>query len=128
MDRNGWKTRLVMTTKNERGGRARPVDSKHSGQLTFQLKVEITDQYFIKQDDGSEKPIDNVFDCLSISEHEEKVAKGRTKDTLFPMVDLGITVDFSTMEIVNKQGQRKPLIDKEMKGNQIAGSSQSVAQ
>jgi len=73
-------------------------------------------------------PIENVFDCLSISEHEEKVAKGRTKDTLLPMVNLGITIDFSTMEVVNKQGQRQPLIKKEMKGNQVAGSSQSVPQ
>ena len=48
LDRNGQKARLVRTAKNERGGRARPDGSKHSGQLTFQLKVEITDQYFIK--------------------------------------------------------------------------------
>ena len=109
-------------------GRAGPNGSKQSGQLTLQLKVEKTAQYFINQEDGSEKPIDNVSDYPSISQHEEKVAKGRTKDTLFPMVDLGITVDFSTMEIVNKQGQRKLLINKEMKGKQVAGSSQSVAQ
>ena len=46
--RKGRKTRLVRTANNERGGIARPDGSNHSGQLTFQLKVEITDQYFIK--------------------------------------------------------------------------------
>ena len=66
-------------------GRAGPNGSKQSGQLTLQLKVEKTAQYFINQDNESLKPIDNVSDYLSISQHEENVANGRTK--IYPLSD-----------------------------------------
>ena len=59
-------------------GRAGPEDSKQIGQLTFQLKVEKTAQYFIEQEDESVKPIDNVSDYPSISQHEENIANERT--------------------------------------------------
>ena len=66
-------------------GRAGPEGSKQIGQLTFQLKVEKTAQYFIEQEDESVKPIDNVSDYPSISQHKENVANGCTK--IYPLSD-----------------------------------------